>query len=39
MVVLPVLVESAAQLVGNVRFYTERLNELINQLITYIRRG
>ncbi len=36
MVVLPVLVESAAQLVGNVRFYTERLNELINQLITYI---
>ena len=36
MLVLPVLVESAAQLVGNVRFYTERLNELINQLITYI---
>ncbi len=36
MVVLPVLVESAAQLVGNVRFYTERLNELVNQLITYI---
>ncbi len=36
MVVLPVLVESAAQLVGNFRFYTERLNELINQLITYI---
>ncbi len=30
------MVESAAQLVGNVRFYTERLNELINQLITYI---
>ena len=36
MVVLPVLAESAAQLVGNVRFYTERLNELVSQLITYI---
>ncbi|MCI9509747.1 MAG: AI-2E family transporter [Angelakisella sp.] len=36
MVVLPVLVESAGQLIGNVSFYTGRINELINQLIAYI---
>lgn len=36
MVVLPVLGESLAQLVGNVQFYTGRLNELIAQLISYI---
>ena len=36
MVVLPVLVESAAQLIGNVRFYTDRINEFVNQLISYI---
>ncbi len=36
MVVLPVLVESAAQLVGNVSFYTGRINDLINQLLAYI---
>jgi len=36
MVVLPVLAESAAQLIGNVGFYTGRLNELIDQFIGYI---
>lgn len=36
MVVGPVLAESTAQLVGNVGVYTKRINELINQLISYI---
>lgn len=35
-VVGPVLAESTAQLVGNVSFYTKKINELINQLISYI---
>ena len=36
MVVGPVLAESTAQLVGNVSFYSKKINELINQLISYI---
>ena len=35
-VVGPVLTESTAQLVGNVSFYSKKINELINQLISYI---
>ena len=35
-VVGPVLAESTAQLVGNVSFYSKKINELINQLISYI---
>ena len=31
-----VLAESTAQLVGNVSFYSKKINELINQLISYI---
>ena len=36
MVVGPVLAEGTAQLVGNVSFYSKKINELINQLISYI---
>lgn len=36
MVVGPVLADSTAQLVGNVGFYSRKINELINQLISYI---
>lgn len=36
MVVGPVLAESTAQLVGNIRDYTAKINGLINQLISYI---
>lgn len=36
MVVVPVLAESTTQLVGNIRVYTEKINGLINQLISYI---
>ncbi len=35
-VVIPTLAESAAQVIGNVRVYTQKINELVDQLMNYI---